>query len=153
MRKEIKYNRVIFMGIGIFLLIIIDSISSLFEHLTFDLLIYLNAKPIIIFWSKIITRIILYFILYSLGVNLIDSTEKSAKKILISMIYVFIIISTIVTIYLLAIRDLFRTENTLENLGTFIESADSFYMQKSIIEILGFLIYLIPAIIIYKKTR
>ena len=80
MRKEIKYNRVIFMGIGIFLLIIIDSISSLFEHLTFDLLIYLNAKPIIIFWSKIITRIILYFILYSLGVNLIDSTEKSGKK-------------------------------------------------------------------------
>ena len=60
------------------------------------------------------------------------------------MIYIFIIISTIVTIYLLAIRDLFRTENTLENLGTFIESADSFYMEKSIIEILGFLIYLIP---------
>jgi hypothetical protein len=67
------------------------------------------------------------------------------------MIYVFIIISTLITIYILVIRDLFRTENTLENLGTFIESADSFYMQKSIIEILRFLIYLIPAIIIYKK--
>jgi hypothetical protein len=66
------------------------------------------------------------------------------------MIYVFII-STIVTIYILVIRDLFRTENSVENLGKFIESADGYYMQKSNIEILGFLIYLIPAIIIYKK--
>ncbi len=151
MNSIIKDNRVIYIGIGLFLWFDIGGISQLIEKIIFSLFLFLNVQPIIILWSGTLIKIIIFSIGFIIGLNAIKESRKSDLIIFRNIVILYILIICLQSLIGFIGIDLFETENYINNLARFNEYSKVNSIQLTITYALSFVTVVIPGIIIYKK--
>jgi phosphoglycerol transferase MdoB-like AlkP superfamily enzyme len=147
-----KFNRVTFVGIGILLFLTINTLSHFLEELIYDLALTFSLKPILILWSQLSVRIIVYTVGLIIGINIIKSTSKSNRTIfwyLFGLLLLFTILGLLPYIF----QDSLRTDKVNELINKTREYADNSHSQVLIISVLGLLPYLIVGFIIFTKKK
>jgi hypothetical protein len=146
-------NKILYLGIGVFLLILIWETTSIVQDLVFDLLVSANSNPILILWSKLAVQLLVYTLGFIIGINYINNSKKNGKIILRNFIVFFFLILILGSIYIGAIQDLIRTDSYHKVLEKYTDYTKLNYSQLLVISLLGFLVYIIPGLIIYKNLN
>jgi len=150
MKKELKDNRIIYVGIGIFLLLTIGGFSSLFEHSIKDVLLNLNVQPIRIIWTEMFVQLITYAIGVILAINIIKSTKISELIIFRNVIILFILVQFLQ--YVQGVLNLeFKTEDYYLNSSDYYDVRQTDLNLDLITQVFSILNILIVGIIVYKK--
>ena len=68
MKKENEDNKIIYIGIGVFLWLTIGGFSVLFENIFKDILLNINIQPRIILWTKLAVQLITYILGFIIGI-------------------------------------------------------------------------------------
>ncbi len=149
MNNEIKSLKVIYIGIGAFLLWSIQAYAYSFEKIIFELLISNGMEHYISLFVPPLLYFILFILFIILGINLILKSNKADLTIL--KISIVILVIGLVFQYLIAeLADSLKSEHYLDNYSKYKEYLlenplnMSIYLIKSVT-------YIIFGIIIYKK--
>jgi hypothetical protein len=150
MIKEQNDNKIIYIGIGVFLWLTIGGFSVLFENIVKDLFLNLNIQPRIILWTKLIVQLITYFFGFIIGIKIIKSSNKTKLRIFWNLIILFILGQLLQFLQPYGI-ELYGNENFFNNSAEFREFRYSNTIEYMAVMILEFLSYLIVGLIIYRN--
>jgi len=150
MKKENEDNKIIYIGIGVFLWLTIGGFSVLFENIFKDILLNINIQPRIILWTKLAVQLITYILGFIIGIKIVISSKKTNLRIFWNLIILFTLGQFLQFIQPYGIV-FYVMDNYLNNLAELSEFTDSNLIENLIVNFIKFLGYFIVALIIYKN--
>ena len=150
MKKEQEDNKIIYIGIGVFLWLTIGGFSVLFENIFKDILLNINIQPRIILWTKLAVQLITYILGFIIGIKIVKSSKKTNLRIFWNLIILFTLGQFLQFIQPYGIV-FYVMDNYLNNLAELSEFTDSNLIENLIVNFIKFLGYFIVALIIYKN--
>ena len=150
MKKENEDNKIIYIGIGVFLWLTIGGFSVLFENIFKDILLNINIQPRIILWTKLAVQLITYILGFIIGIKIVKSSKKTNLRIFWNLIILFTLGQILQFIQPYGIV-FYVMDNYLNNLAELSEFTDSNLIENLIVNFIKFLGYFIVALIIYKN--
>jgi|GEM_PF-3541879 hypothetical protein len=150
MKKENEDNKIIYIGIGVFLWLTIGGFSVLFENIFKDILLNINIQPRIILWTKLAVQLITYILGFIIGIKIVKSSKKTNLRIFWNLIILFTLGQFLQFIQPYGIV-FYVMDNYLNNLAELSEFTDSNLIENLIVNFIKFLGYFIVALIIYKN--
>ena len=150
MKKENEDNKIIYIGIGVFLWLTIGGFSVLFENIFKDILLNINIQPRIILWAKLAVQLITYILGFIIGIKIVKSSKKTNLRIFLNLIILFTLGQILQFIQPYGIV-FYVMDNYLNNLAELSEFTDTNLIENLIVNFIKFLGYFIVALIIYKN--
>lgn len=146
-------NKVLNIGMGVFLLLLVWEISTLISDITFDILIVFNSSHSLILWSEVFVQTLVYTIGFIIGISQLKKSTTNGRIVLKKFIIAIVVILFFGIAYYGLMRESIKTEDFNSAYNSYFEYKSSNYIKQLYVSLFSFLAYLIPVIVIYAQLN